>query len=159
MIKRLRARPSIQALRNSDVTEWILPNSNEPTVYTVKEDSSLAEVNKKIFSSENTECAVVVVRSNPNEVKGIIAEIDAYKWIINKADEGVDRSTIESTKAIEIANTKFVRVIKGETLNDALRKMKDNNLTHIVVLDKDEKYLGWIRKRDVLNRIGNILDP
>jgi len=137
-----------------DVENFVCKMSLEQgDLYTVKEESTLKEVLEKITDEKNLEDAVVVTGS---EVKGLICDIDVLSWLKNRESDWPYK-ILMNAKASDVARRDFFYTFEGEKLKEALIKMNENKTTHIILLDKDKHYKGWVTKRCILQALSKEL--
>jgi CBS domain-containing protein len=86
---------------------------------------------------------VIVDRENPKRPIGVISERDVIRTIANKVPP-----TVTVDKAGTMKN--FVYVYADEPLTAAAVKMKQYNVRHVVVLDRNGELVGVISIRDLI---------
>ena len=88
-----------------------------------------------------------VVRNG--KLVGIVSSTDALRYLVSKK---FDRRALEDL--IErIMIRKTISVKKNEDVNVAVRKMVENDIGGLVVIDEEENVEGIVTERDVLNEV------
>jgi len=109
---------------------------------TVTSDATLYEAAEKMVQHK-VGLLVVVDKANPKKPIGVVSERDVIRAIAAKMplDTTVDKvGTMHN----------FVFVYADEPITAAARKMKERNVRHVVVLDKNGELYGVISIRDLI---------
>lgn len=113
-----------------------------PPVYAFP-DQNIKEV-ANIMAEKNIGLVVLVSRGNPKKIEGVVSERD----IVRAVSKGINLED----KVINIATKDVVTVEVDDPISYVARKMLDNRIRHIVVVDKGELY-GVISIRDIMNEV------
>ena len=114
------------------------------TVMTASLDQTIQSV-CKIMNENNLGGLVIVKRGvSGNEPVGVITERD----IIRKIGE-VELFTTQ-TPIRELMSKNLITIKPNNTISDAVRLMRGNNIRQLVVIDIDGKMVGIITDKDIL---------
>ncbi|HJN57039.1 MAG: CBS domain-containing protein [Candidatus Woesearchaeota archaeon] len=105
----------------------------------VKSDITLLEC-AKVMSDKHV--GSVVVKDNSSSI-GILTEQDIVR---NAVAKGV---SMNSEKVKDFMETKLITIGPDDDIYDALVKMRDNNIRHLPVVEKDEM-VGLLTIKDIL---------
>jgi len=109
---------------------------------TIASDATLYEAAEKM-AQHKVGLLVVVDKANPKKPIGVVSERDVIRAIAAKMplDTTVDKvGTMHN----------FVFVYADDPITTAARKMKERNVRHVVVLDKNGELYGVISIRDLI---------
>jgi len=114
--------------------------SKPPVTITV--DKTVVEA-AEMMADNHVGLLVIVDKENPKKPLGVISERDIIRTIAGKAP-----LTVTVDKAGTMNN--FVYVYADEPITAAARKMKQFNVRHVVVLDRNGDLVGVISIRDLV---------
>jgi CBS domain-containing protein len=114
-------------------------------VKTIQSTGSLFNV-CKIMKDNKIGCVVVVNESN--DPVGIITERDI---INNLTIEDVDLRS----QVVNIMSNPIIRLLETNSILDALQTMTTNNFRRLPVINKEEKLIGIVTKKDIFKIIIN----
>ncbi len=117
---------------------------SRPKPITVRRDASLKEA-AKLMADERIGFLVVVADDDEREVIGVISERD----IINAFGYGKDDIKVE-----DMMKTNIVHVYEDDPISKAAKLMKEHNIRHLVVLDRDGKLAGVLSIKDLTYKEG-----
>ncbi|NPA34129.1 MAG: KpsF/GutQ family sugar-phosphate isomerase [Chlorobi bacterium] len=80
-----------------------------------------------------------------NKVLGIITDGDIRRML-----QKFPLSSLESLKAKDIMTTNPKTIMPDELAVKALEKMRNNKITQLIVVDKDNHYLGMVHMHDII---------
>jgi len=109
---------------------------------TITSDATLHEAAEKM-AQHRVGLLVVVDKANPKKPIGVVSERDIIRAIAAKMplDTTVDKvGTLHN----------FVFVYADDPITTVARKMKERNVRHVVVLDKNGELYGVISVRDLI---------
>lgn len=115
--------------------------ASKPPV-TITPDKTVEEA-AEMMVNHHVGLLVIVDRENPKRPIGVISERDIIRTIAGKAP-----LTVTVDKAGTMNN--FVYVYADEPITAAARKMKQFNVRHVVVLDRNGDLVGVISIRDLV---------
>ena len=121
--------------------------SKPPVTITV--DKTVVEA-AEMMANHHVGLLVIVDKENPKKPLGVISERDIIRTIAGKAP-----LTVTVDKAGTMNN--FVYVYADEPITAAARKMKQFNVRHVVVLDRNGDLVGVISIRDLIGE-RNVLE-
>ncbi len=121
--------------------------SKPPVTITV--DKTVVEA-AEMMANHHVGLLVIVDKENPKKPLGVISERDIIRTIAGKAPLTVTVDKAGTTK-------NFVYVYADEPITAAARKMKQFNVRHVVVLDRNGDLVGVISIRDLVGE-RNILE-
>lgn len=110
---------------------------------TAKEDTPVEEVAK--IMNENNIGSVMIVDSG-GSLTGIITERDLIFAIANG-------KIGKSLPAYMLMTENPVTIEPGAPIDEALQKMRENNVRHLPVVNSEKKPVGMISLRDVIDAI------
>lgn len=154
---KLFQRPKSSFL-DKNITELISEQTKNKDIYTINPESTFFEIIGKIIADENLEDVVVVVEQKSSEnIIGIIADVDILAWIKDNM-ESTEQEELYRINAADIVkdinhNRDFFYADENITLREALKVMKENKVDHILVLDKNMEYKGWVNHHSVIRKI------
>lgn len=140
------------------VSNYLEEHSKISSVYVVHESDSLDAVLSKLLIRENLEDVVAVCGKNSpdDSVKGIISDIDLLlKLQQNEENIRNGGKPIQEMNALELSNRDFFSVSVTDCLEKAVEKMSINNVNHVIALDNDLRYVGWVTKRKIHDAIAS----
>ena len=117
---------------------------SRPEPIVVKKDVSLKEA-AKLMADERIGFLVVVADEDERKVIGVLSERD----IINAFGYGKDE-----VKVKDIMKTSVVHVYIDDPISKAAKLMKEHNIRHLVVLDRDNKLTGVLSIKDLTYKEG-----
>jgi CBS domain-containing protein len=109
---------------------------------TITPDKTVEEA-AVLMADNHVGLLVIVDKNNPKKPIGVISERDIIRTIAGKAP-----LTVTVDKAGTMHN--FIYVYADEPVTAAARKMKQYNVRHIVVLDRNGELHGVISIRDLI---------
>jgi CBS domain-containing protein len=115
--------------------------ASKPPV-TITPDKTVEEA-AEVMAKHRVGLLVIVDRENPRRPIGVISERDIIRSIAGKAP-----LTVTVDKAGTMKN--FVYVYADEPVTAAAVKMKQFNVRHVVVLDRNGELVGVISIRDLI---------
>jgi len=115
--------------------------SSKPPV-TITPDKTVVEA-AEMMVNHHVGLLVIVDRENPRRPIGVISERDIIRTVASKAP-----LTVTVDKAGTMKN--FVYVYADEPVTAAAVKMKQYNVRHVVVLDRNGELVGVISIRDLV---------
>ena len=115
--------------------------ASKPPV-TITPDKTVEEA-AEVMAKHRVGLLVIGDRENPRRPIGVISERDIIRSIAGKAP-----LTVTVDKAGTMKN--FVYVYADEPLTAAAVKMKQHNVRHVVVLDRNGELVGVISIRDLV---------
>jgi CBS domain-containing protein len=118
----------------------------------IAEDRSLVEAVEIMLTKELKRLPVV---DTAGRLVGMLSRLDIFKTVMREApDWGAFRA-----RKIEVKNLRFVRdilrrdahtVLPETTMDKVIRMIDDNDIQRVAVVDSEEKLLGLISDRDLL---------
>jgi CBS domain-containing protein len=115
--------------------------ASKPPV-TITPDKTVEEA-AEMMVNHHVGLLVIVDKENPKRPIGVISERDIIRTIAGKAPLTVTVDKAGTTK-------NFVYVYADEPLTAAAVKMKQYNVRHVVVLDRNGELVGVISIRDLI---------
>jgi CBS domain-containing protein len=115
--------------------------ASKPPV-TITPDKTVEEA-AEMMAKHRVGLLVIVDKENPRRPIGVISERDIIRTIASKVPP-----TVTVDKAGTMKN--FVYVYADEPLTAAAVKMKQYNVRHVVVLDRNGELVGVIAIRDLI---------
>lgn len=109
---------------------------------TITPDATLQEAVEKM-AAHRVGLLVIVDKENPKKVVGVISERDVINALAKKTPM---TTTVDKVGTMH----NFVYVYADEPITAAARKMKQRNVRHVVVLDRNGEIYGVISIRDVI---------
>lgn len=95
----------------------------------------------QIMKDQN--CGAVPIVDDNNKVVGIVTDRDiAIKCILEEKDAS-------RTKISEVMTKKVITCREDEDIDEAIRKMKDNKIRRIPIVDKNNVLLGMVSLGDI----------
>jgi arabinose-5-phosphate isomerase len=88
-------------------------------------------------------CTVVL---EEEKIAGIITDGDIRRML--SSEEGLDLNTIRPD---EIMSRNPVTILEDEMASVALQKIRENEISQLVVIDKDENYKGILHIHNLIN--------
>jgi arabinose-5-phosphate isomerase len=88
-------------------------------------------------------CTVVLEKE---KITGIITDGDIRRML--SLEEGLDLNTIRPE---EIMSSNPVTILEDEMASVALQKIRENEISQLVVIDKDENYKGILHIHNLIN--------
>ena len=99
-------------------------------------------ISKVILEISSKRLGCTAVLNEHNKITGIITDGDLRRMLQNKLN-------IEQTTAAEIMSSSPKKIESDTLVIDALQLMRANNITQLLVIEKDE-YIGVIHLHDIL---------
>ncbi len=115
--------------------------ASKPPV-TITPDKTVEEA-AEMMAKHRVGLLVIVDKENPRRPIGVISERDIIKTIANKVPLTVTVDKVGTMK-------NFVYVYADEPVTAAAVKMKQFNVRHVVVLDRNGELVGVISIRDLV---------
>lgn len=168
MLRRLREvirRPisdPINDLTDMKISEFLNKYVQEeyknPDIYQINCRSNFEVVLDQIVNERNKEKILLVVEyESESKIRGVLADSDIAKWRHKCVKDKIVIDDPKKFTALDIANTDYFSVKDTETVRDAINKMRDKRVNHIVIESNDKQFLGIICKRHINKRISEIL--
>jgi CBS-domain-containing membrane protein len=140
---------SSHAFLKLKAAEFVSQQTRNEDVYAIAKDSSALRAVQAIADERNLEGAVVVVdTSSSRPVIGLISDVDVLRGMLKIPSKSLDKCNVK-----DIMNDACVSVKTSDPLEKALTTMKERGLDHILVLNDDGEYVGWINLHTVYNRL------
>ncbi len=117
---------------------------SRPKPITIRKDASMIEA-AKLMADERVGFLVVVADDDERKVLGVLSERD----IIDAFGYGKDDVKVE-----DIMKTNVVYVYEDDPISKAAKLMKEHNIRHLVVLDREEKLVGVLSIKDLTYKEG-----
>ena len=115
----------------------LLLNNEAPKVFMKdKIKTIILEISEKRLG------ATAVLNEN-KELKGIITDGDLRRMLQNENE-------IENLTAKDIMSPNFKSILKEDLAINAFNVMEKNNITQLIVSDKDKNYIGMIHLHDII---------
>ncbi len=112
----------------------------------VKPDDTIMDVAKKMKKAKASEAIVV----DGKEVMGIVTLRDiVYGMAAGKKLED---------EVLEVMSSELIVGEEGESVMDALKKMRKYNIGRLPVIDKNNKLIGIITEKTIINTFPSILE-
>ena len=124
----------------------LLLNQRYWEIFSISENSSIEEACKILHKNKIGALLVYCGESNdPDNLVGIITERDVIEDISLKGPEHLH------SKIQDIMSSSIVKVSPGNTTDEALNMMIDNQIRHLAVME-NEKLLGVVSMRDIVKK-------
>ena len=124
----------------------LLLNQRYWEIFSISENSSIEEACKILHKNKIGALLVYCGESNdPDNLVGIITERDVIEDISLKGPEHLH------SKIKDIMSSSIIKVSPGNTTDEALDMMIDNQIRHLAVMDND-KLLGVVSMRDIVKK-------
>jgi len=141
----------------SSMDSLAVSNFMTRNVKTVTHVQSLKESAKSMYEND-IGCIVVVMGTSPDKPAGIITERDILKVV---AYEQLYRPTTPHVIALldmtvmSFMTAPVITISVGTALWDALQVMQLNKIRRLPVLDKNQKMVGILTEKDIVEAIAN----
>ncbi len=117
-------------------------------VVTVFEDTTIQDV-ARIMDEKSVGMVVITKRYSEGKPVGIVTDRDiVIKCIKNDIDTRIE-------KVEKIMNTSLITVTETTLIEDSIKKMEENRVRRLLVLDQDEKIKGVVSMDDLVALLGN----
>lgn len=135
------------------VTDFLSRKSRNNENYTIENTALFMEVLEKIVADDNVEDSVAVIDpTSSRTVIGLISDMDILRHLFNHPRE--DRTHIIAEQLMNATtNDQFFHVNQNDTLRDALRVMNTHKSDHVIVLDDEKEYIGWVNRHTIFNKL------
>jgi arabinose-5-phosphate isomerase len=123
--------------------------------YMSVEDLTKGNKCPSIAADHNIRAAIISITENllgctvvleEEKIAGIITDGDIRRML--SSEEGLDLNTIRPS---EIMSSNPVTILEDEMASVALQKIRENEISQLVVIDKDENYKGILHIHNLIN--------
>lgn len=140
------------------ITEFIIGKTRVKDIYVVDSKSKYPQIIINLRNSKNTQDAVAIINDENSEpVIGTIADVDIIDWVtkllVDKKIETLENSTAEEIVSELNERREFFYVNEKGTLRDVINAMNKYRVNHVLVLNDELEYVGWVDKDKIINKV------